>query len=428
MFNRIGSKLGIKNRAQLAWCMYDWGNSGFATTIMAVILPIYFFDVAAKSLPENLRTAYWGYCSAVSLVSIAFLCPILGAIADAYGKKKLLTAVFTAIGVLGTSLLYFVGPGDWLLACFGYFLGNIGFTGGIVFYDSMLPHISSEQEADGLSLAGFALGYLGGGILLAINLLWIQQSESWGFADKGEAVRASFLSVAAWWAIFTLPLMIFVKEPPAEERERAPLPKVIHTAVQRLSQTWREIKSYRNLLIFLVAFYLYSDGIGTIIKMATTYGRGIGIEQGTLITAMLVVQLLGLPLTFAYGPLTRKFSAKPVLMGALAVYAFICVFGYFMTTATHFWILAILVACVQGGAQGLSRSIFSNLVPKHKSSEFFAFYSVSSKFAGIIGPTLFGLIAQFSGESRSSILILIVFFIVGGWLVSRVQLHPVRDL
>lgn len=428
LLSRFGKNFGMADRRQWAWAMYDWGNSAFATTIMAVLLPIYFFDVAAKDLPENVRTAYWGYSSGLSLVFIAVLSPFLGAIADSYAKKKFFLGLFTAIGVLGTAVLWFVEAGDWMLASVGYLFGNVGFFGGMIFYDSMLPHItSSDSEADRVSLAGYAMGYLGGGLLLALNLMWILKPEMWGFAGKGQAVRASFVSAALWWAIFTWPVLRHVDEPRPDSKDLATSWwHACACAWRRLGETFREIRGYRNILLFLIAFWLYSDGIGTIIKMATTYGREVGIDQGNLILAMLAVQILGLPLTFVYTPITRRLSAKGALILTLAVYSGICVLGYWMSKPLDFWVLAVLVSFVQGGSQALSRSIFSNMIPKSRSSEFFSFFSVSSKFAGILGPIIFGAMAQITGNGRTGILFLISFFVIGSIILLFTDLSPLK--
>ena len=424
MFAKQGlfRRIGLGDRKKWAWALYDFGNSGFATTIMAVLLPIYFFDVAAKILPENLRTAYWGYASGAALFFIALFSPFFGAMADSFGKKKFFTMIFTLLGCVATAALWFVREDDWPLAVFAYIIGSIGFSGALTFYDSLLPHVADERDADHTSLAGYALGYLGGGVLLAINLAWILKPELWGFAGKGDAVRASFVSVSIWWFTFTMPMMLFVPEPKVDGHQSESWTGAVFDSWRRLRLTFAEIRQYKSALIFLIAFWIYSDGIGTIIKMATTYGREIGIDQSTLITAMLATQLLGFPFTFIYSPIVARFSAKTGLIASLVIYSVICALGYFMTSPSHFWILAILIAFVQGGSQALSRSIFSSLIPAGRSSEFFSFFSVSSKFAGVLGPVIFGVMAQATGSGRGSILFLILFFVVGALMVSKIDL------
>jgi UMF1 family MFS transporter len=420
-------RLGLHRRELRSWALYDWANSAFATTIMGAVLPIYFARVAAGDLPGNVATAYWGYTTATGLAIIALASPVLGATGDYMGAKKRFLAAFMLLGVIATASLYFVTQGEWLLASTLFIFGNIGFAGSNVFYDSLLPHIASEDEVDRVSTAGYALGYVGGGVLLAINLAMILKPDFFGLPDSGVATRLSFVSVAVWWLGFTIPLMRDVREPPRRlEEGETPQVTPLRAGFQRLFETLRQVRGHRDLLIFLLAFWFYSDGIGTIIKMASVYGTEIGIGQTDLIAAFLVVQFLGIPFTFAFGALAGRIGARNGIYIALMVYAAISVFAFFMTTAWQFWVLAVAVAMVQGGAQALSRSLYSTLVPKGKSSEYFAFLSVFQKFAGIIGPVLVGWIAAATGSGRYGILALVVFFVGGMVLLSRVDLEAGR--
>ncbi|HEY9077228.1 MAG TPA: MFS transporter [Anaerolineaceae bacterium] len=409
----------ISKKTTWAWVMYDWANSAFATTIMAAVLPTYYASVAASNLPENIRTAYWGYTTSISLLLAAIISPILGAIADFRGTKKRFFSIFVILGVTGTALLYFVNTGDWLLASLLFILGDLGFAGSIVFYDSFLPHIASSDEVDKVSSQGYAMGYLGGGILLAINLAMIMLAPS---EQRALMSRLSFVSVAIWWLIFTIPLWKWVPEPPfriLKGEEKTANPVVV--SFQRLGKTFREITRFRDLFLFLVAFWFYNDGIGTIIKMATIYGAEIGIDNTTLIGTLLMVQFIGIPFAFLFGWLAKKLGTKRSIYLSLIVYTLIAIMGYFMSKPWHFWALGFAVATVQGGSQALSRSLFSRMVPKSKSAEFFGFFSVSEKFAGIAGPIVFAIVSQIAGHSRLSIISLIVFFIVGALLLTRVN-------
>jgi UMF1 family MFS transporter len=398
-----------------SWALYDWANSAFATTIMAAVLPVYYSQVAGANLSGNLATVYWGYTTTIALLIMALLAPIVGAIADYSGIKKRFLATFVAIGVAFTALLYFVQSGDWAMASLFFIVSNIGFAGSDLFYNSLLPHVARPEDIDRVSARGYAFGYIGGGLLLAINVAMIQL-----MADGELAARLSFVSVAIWWAVFTIPLLRNVPEPPAGRRadEHA---NPVRAGFRRLRKTFREIRHYRQLFIFLIAFWVYNDGIGTIIKMATIYGAEIGIDQGALIGALLVTQFVGVPFSFAFGWLAGRIGAKRSIYLGLAVYALISIGGYFMATALHFWILAFLVGTVQGGSQALSRSLFGAMSPKAKTAEFFGFYGMSSKFAGIVGPLLFAVVGQITGSSRLSIVALIIFFIIGGFLLSRVD-------
>jgi MFS transporter, UMF1 family len=322
------------------------------------------------------------------------------------------------VGVAGTALLYFVRTGDWMMASIFFILGEIGFAGSLVFYDALLPHVARPDEIDQVSARGYAMGYLGGGILLAVNLAMIMLAPE---SMTGMMTRLAFLTVALWWFVFSIPVLRYVSEPPNHVMpgEVGQNPFVVSFA--RLGRTFRDIRRYRNLFIFLVAFWFYNDGIGTIIKMATIYGAEIGIGQTALIGTLLMVQFVGIPFSFLFGWLAKKIGVKPSIYLALGVYTIITIIGYFMTQEWHFWALGFAVATVQGGSQALSRSLFGRLAPKSKSAEFFGFFSVSEKFAGIMGPFIFGVVGQIMGNSRLAIISLIIFFVIGAALLSQVN-------
>jgi len=384
-----------------SWVMYDWANSAFATTVMASILPVYYGRVAGATLSGNKPTIYWGYTISLALLITAFLSPIMGAIADYTGAKKRFLMFFAAIGIFVTSLLYFITTGDWLLASFIFIISNVGFAVSDVFYNSLLPHIAKPEDIDQVSTRGYAFGYLGGGILLAINVLMIHV-----MSDDELAARLSFISVSIWWAVFTIPLIRNVKEPPASLKRLKNENPVI-SGFKRLVKTFKEIRHYRPLLIFLIAFWIYNDGIGTIIKMAAIYGAEIGIGMNALIGTLLMTQFVGIPFSFGFGWLAKKIGTKSCIYLGLTVYTLISVGGYFMSTALHFFILGFMVGTVQGGTQALSRSLFGSMLPKAKTAEFFGLYGMSSKFAGIFGPLIFAFVGQMAGSSRLSILSLV---------------------
>ncbi len=406
------------NRKQItnAWCLYDWGSSAFSTTAEAAVLPTYFGQITQGIFASNVATAYWGYVNSLSLLVVALLAPILGSIADYTGGKKRFLAGFAGMGILATSLLILVSTGDWMLALVLFFFGSIGLGASYIFYDALLPHITSDDERDYISSKGYALGYVGGGLLLAANIamIWYIPTDNWG-------TRLSFLTVAIWWAVFTIPLLRRVPEPPADKVGIEEGVKPWVAGFQRLGQTFQEIRKYRELSKFLIAFWLYNDGIGTIIKMATIYGQEIGIGTLDLVGALLLTQFVGIPFSLLFGKISKKLGTKRSIIIGLAWYAIITVGGYFMNTAWHFWALAFSVGMVQGGTQALSRSLYSQMAPKARSAEFFGFYDISSKFAGIVGPLLFGIVSQLAGESRLSIVSLIVFFLGGIFLLTRVD-------
>jgi UMF1 family MFS transporter len=296
----------------------------------------------------------------------------------------------------------------------------------MVFYESLLPHIAREDERDMVASAGFALGYLGGGLLLALNLLSIQKPDWFGLTS-GSATRLSFLSVAVWWLLFSIPIFRTVREPERRlEADEAPGENPLRVAFSRLSETFGELKTYRHAFLMLLAFLIYNDGILTIIRMATSYGTELGLSQGILISALLITQIVGIPFAFLFGALARRITAKRAIFLALVVYTFISIVGYRLKTASDFYLLAVLVGTVQGGSQALSRSLFSTIIPSHKSSEFFAFFGVFDKFAGIFGPALFALTILTTGSSRNAVLALIAFFVLGGLLLAFVDVDEGR--
>jgi UMF1 family MFS transporter len=397
-----------------SWCMYDWANSAFATTIMAAMFPPFFRSMATSAgLSEANATAAWAYTTSLALLLIAILAPVLGAISDHTGGKKWYIAFFAGMGILGTGLFVFLGDDTYLLGSLLFIIGNVGFAGANIFYESLLPHIAEKGDIDQVSTRGYALGYVGGGILLIINVLWYMMPGLFFMPGVGTALRASFFSVAVWWAVFSIPLFRNVPEPPVVRTEGESV-HIVAAGFQRLLRTFRQITRYKQLLVFLVAFWIYNDGIGTIIKMATAYGDEIGIGLTDMIIALIITQFVGIPFSFGFGRLARRLGTKFSILLGLAVYVLISIAGFFMQTALHFYILAFMVGMVQGGTQALSRSLYGTMVPKSQSAEFFGFFSTSSKFAGILGPLVFGLVSQAAGASRLSILAIVGFFIIGG--------------
>lgn len=410
------NKTSSNNRKEiLSWCLYDWANSAFATTVMAAILPVYYSKVAGSTLPGNTATAYWGYTIAIALLITALLSPIMGAIADYSGIKKKLLMVFAGIGIFATALLYFVTTGDWMMASTFYIAGNVGFATSEVFYNSLLPDVAGPDNIDQVSAKGYALGYLGGGILLGINVLMIEF-----MSDKILASRLSFLTVSIWWSVFTIPIIRNVREPKVSNNTFESVNPVT-AGFKRLVGTYKDLRNYRQLFLFLIAFWIYNDGIGTIIKMATIYGAEIGIDEKSLIGALLMTQFVGIPFAFAFGRLAPYLGTKNSILLGLLVYTLISIGGYFMQTSLHFWILAFFVGTVQGGTQALSRSLFGSMLPASKTCEFYGFYGMSSKFAGILGPLVFAVVTQLAGSSRLSIVSLLAFFVTGAFLLYKVD-------
>lgn len=422
--------LGLHRPELRAWALYDWGISGMQTIIMTAVFPIFFVKVAASGMSSDRASAWWGYVNTIGAVLIAVLAPILGALADFKAAKKKFLLAFMLLGAGATAAMFFIQRGDMVYASVVFILSLAGATGSMTFYEALLPHIADDSEIDRVSTAGYALGYVGGGILLALALLIIQKPELLGLphgdgltpSQATLPVRLSFIAVAAWWITFAIPVLRSVAEPPrALEPDEAARTAPIRASIHRLGTTLRELRSYKQAFLMMLAFTIYNDGIQTIIKMASVYGTELKIDQGQLIAAILLVQFIGIPAAFAFGSIAGKLGAKRSIFIGLVVYAVICVFGYFLETARDFWILAVAVGLVQGGTQALSRSLFATLVPKHKSGEFFGFFSVFEKFGGILGPLLFAIASQLAGSSRVAILSVLAFFVLGAWLLTMVD-------
>ncbi len=410
--------------------MYDWAVSAVQTTIAVAVFPIYFVEIARTSLPGSRATQALATANTIAALVVAITSPILGAISDYAAAKKRLLAAAMSIGVLAVTGMFFLHHGDHTLALVLFALSLVGATASVVFYEALLPHIAAPGELDRVSSAGYALGYLGGGILLALNLLWILEPRWFGLpAGPGLAesqatlpTRLALLSVAVWWLVFSLPLLRRVPEPPrAIERDEPLSANLLVIPFARLGETFRALRGFGQAFLMLLAFMVYNDGIQTIQKMATAYGTELGIDRAVLIGAILAVQFVGFPFALLFGVLASRIGAKRAISLGLLAYAAIGVLGYFMRTATHFVLLAILVAMVQGGTQALSRSLFATLIPVHRSGEFFGFYSVFEKFASIFGPLLFALTIALTGSSRSAILSIVLFFAVGAVLLARVD-------
>jgi UMF1 family MFS transporter len=419
MLSRLLARVGLRTPEQRAWAWYDWANSVYFTTVITAVFPSFYATYAAKGLEPAQATARFGLITTISVLVVALISPILGAMADYSGMKKRLLGVFLVIGVIACALMVFIGEGDIMLASVLFFVGNIGVSGSTVFYDSLLPHVAKPDETDRVSSAGYAMGYLSGGILLLINLAWILQPEMFGFANSVSAIRASFLSVAIWWAVFSIPLFRRVPEPPAVGSDEGGI--AIGAAFRRLGQTFREIRKYRHAFLLFIAMLLYQDGIQTVIRMSSVYGAEVGIDTNMQIGAFVMVQFVGIPCSFLFGMLGTRLGTKQCIFAAIGVYIIAAGLAYFMTTVVHFFALAFLVALVLGGSQALSRALFARLIPQDRTSEFFGFYAVSERFATIFGPVLFTLSVLITGSSRAAILAIIGLFIAGAAVLSQVD-------
>jgi UMF1 family MFS transporter len=421
----VGERVGIPSREAAAWALYDWANSAFVTSAVTAILPIYYVSFVGNG-GDTIAAAYWSYTTAISLAVVTLLSPAIGAVADHLGAQKRFMMGFVGLGAVFTAGLLFTGDGQFLLTSGLFVCANVGWAGANALYDSLLPDLAEEETIDALSAAGYAVGYLGGGLLLLVNLGMVLSPGTFGFADVPTAMRWSMVTVALWWGLFSVPLFLYVPEPDpkpvAEDVDRHPA----LAGYARIKRTFGEIREYRQLLLFLGAFFLYADGIGTIIKLSTVYAESLGLGREGVIGALVMVQFVGIPFAIAFGRLGKRVRTRTAIAVGLVVYTGISVGGFFITETWHFWVLAFAVAMVQGGTQALSRSLFGSMVPEDKRSEFFGFYSVSSKFAGILGPFLFGVVTTVTGSTRLSIVSLVVFFVGGLALLLRVDVEEGR--
>ena len=465
------------------WTMYDWANSAFATTVMAGFFPIFFEKYWSNPNDVAQSTFYLGWANSIASIIIAAIAPFLGSIADRGTAKKKFLMTFAVLGIVMSGGLWIVGQGQWQMAALLYVLASIGFAGGNIFYDSLLTGVGDEREIDFVSSLGFALGYIGGGLLFLINVIMYLKPELFGFIDNSVAsiareingnnisfeqvkiqilqlndshidlkniftssalsneellskvsgllsaasaiaIKYSFLSVAVWWAVFSVPIFLFVKEP--VNYIPIKFSRAITLGWQQLLSTFKEIKHLKVVALFLLAYWFYIDGVDTIIKMAVKYGSTLGFKSSDLITALLIVQFVAFPAALLYHVFAKKIGVKQAIMVAIGGYSVITLFGSLMTKAIHFYILAILIGLFQGGIQALSRSLYTRIIPKKRSAEFFGFYNMLGKFAAVLGPPLMGTITLLTNSPRLGILSVLLLFICGGFLLSRVDIEEGR--
>ncbi len=395
----------------ISWAFYDWANSAFATTVMAGFFPIFFKNYWSAGADVAESTLRLGVANSLGSLVIVALAPVLGAIADQGGAKKKFLLFFTAMGVVMTGSLYFVAQGDWQWAVLLYVLASIGFSGGNVFYDALLVAVARKEKYDVVSAVGYSFGYLGGGVLFALNVAMSLWPQSFGLADAAEAVRVSFVMVALWWALFSIPVLLFVHEPRV-----AQVPGIgqwVTGGLRQLQTTFQEIRQLRVVFTFLIAYWCYIDAVDTIIRMAVDYGLSLGFKAESLIVALLITQFVGFPAALLFGKLGERFGAKSGLFIAIGVYVAVTLWAMKMDQVHEFYILAAVIGLVQGGVQSLSRSFYARLIPADKAAEFFGFYNMLGKFAAVLGPALMGVVGALTGSSRASLWAVVGLFAVG---------------
>jgi MFS transporter, UMF1 family len=384
-----------EKKAIWGWAMYDWANSAFATTVMAGFFPVFFKEYWSYGVNVNVSTARLGFGNATAGLLVAVMAPVLGAVADSGSVRKKFLIVFAYLGVLMTAALFLIQKGNWGWAIFLYVMGIIGFSGANIFYDSLLPSVADENEIDYVSGLGYSLGYLGGGLLFLVNVLMTLMPEKFGLPDAGTAVRYAFVSVALWWGFFTIFTMVWMPE--AQTGAGPAAAGFITDGFKRLIRTFKKIRALKTVLLFLIAYWFYIDGVDTIIRMAVDYGMSIGFGPNDLIIALLITQFVGFPCALLFGKLGQVWSPRKLIYVAIGMYIFVTILGTTMTQPKEFYILAVLIGMVQGGIQALSRSFYSRLIPRNRTAEFYGFYNMLGKFATILGPVLIafsGLVAR----------------------------------
>ena len=408
-----------RRRPVIAWALCDWANSAFATTVMAGFFPVFFKQYWSVGTEAAVSTFRLGILSSAGSFVIALAAPLLGAMADRGGARVRLLAFFTLLGAVMTAALYTVAEGEWVAAAVVYSLAGVGFWGGVIFNDALLVDVAEPSEFDVVSAWGYSLGYAGGGLLLLLNASMVMNPEAFGLAGAADAVRISFPMVAAWWILFTVPCLVWVRE--RKPARPLPLPQAARAGWKEFRTTLREVRRYRALVWFLLAYWLYIDGVNTIIKMAVDYGLSLGFPQQSLIAALLIVQFVGFPAALAFGWIGQRIGARAGIFIAIGIYAAATVAAYRMREITHFYLLAGTIGLVQGGIQSLSRSYYASLVPEGKQGEFFGFYNMMGKFAAVLGPTIVGITALLTGDTRVGMLSILVLFVGGAALLTRVD-------
>jgi UMF1 family MFS transporter len=407
----------FKSRPIFAWALYDWANSVFATTVIAGFFPVFFKQYWSAGTDAVTSTAQLGFANSIGSVFILIAAPILGAVADGGASRKKFLGAFTALGIAASAGLWFIGQGDWTTAAITYVLASIGFSGALIFYDALIVAVSPTTRYHEVSAFGYSLGYIGGGLLFAVNVAMTLSPGSFGLAGPAEAVRLSFVMVAVWWLVFSIPLFRHVPEPPRTGAAAS----AAAAGLRSLARTLREYRAHRMAGLFLLAYFFYIDGVHTIIRMAVDYGLSLGFPAESLIIALLITQFVGFPAALAFGLVARRVGPKPTLYFGVVVYVAVTVYAYFMTSVIEFYVLAAVVGLVQGGVQAISRSLYARFVPPAQSGEFFGFFNMLGRFAAIVGPSLVAITGLLTGSSRLGILSVIIVLVIGAVLLAFVR-------
>lgn len=408
------------NRESLAWAVYDWGNSAFALSVLAVLFPLFLGSYWSAGDPGPAVTSRLTWATAIASVIVSLMAPVLGAIADTGGFRKRFLLILTILGAVSTAALSLVDMGGWIWALMLFILASVGYYSAAVFYDSLIIDVSSPRYYSLVSSLGLSLGYFGGAFLLTLHVWMLRSPDTFGFADSADVVKFAFISVGAWWLIFLMPIMLIVRE---TRRPAPPEGGSVRAAYRALKQTFLKIQSYRNIFLFLSAYWFYIGGLFTVIFMAVNFGQRLGFSDTDLVTALMITNYVGFPATLAYGILAHRFGTKAAIYVGLVVYIGVVCWAAFLEDVRQFYMMSITIGMVQGGVQGISRSLYASLIPADQSGEFFGFYNMLTKFAHILGPVLIGIVAFFTDDPKFILIAVLPMFVIGAVLLGRVSEH-----
>lgn len=402
------------SKQEWAYIFYDWAESAHTVMIATIVLQLLYTSMTAKAgMDEPTSMAIYGYITSGIGIVVAILAPILGTMADYEGMKLKMFRIFFYIGIFATALLTFFPEENWQVLMLLYAGSTFGYTGANIFYDAFIVDVTDHERMDLVSTAGYAFGYIGGSTIpLIVSILLLTQHEAVGITIT-MAFRISFLMTAIWWYLFSLPFLKYVKQTDGNIAKHS----ILQESISQLVHTIKEISKYKHIFLFLLAYFLYIDGVGTIMKMATVFATSLGLGSNDLLVVMLAIQIIGFPFALLYGYASKKIDTKYLLFIAIAIYTIVCIYAFFMKTAADFWILGLLVATSQGGIQSLSRSYFGKMIPKEKANEFFGFYNILGRFATVVGPALVGMMGAMFQDVRMGVFSLIFLFISGAALL-----------